>query len=306
MSKTIVFLLIFFSINLVVYGQQEKLLTHFMYDRFSFNPAACGLEGNVNASLIYRNQWDKVVGAPNSAVLNADADLNQVAIGGAGVTFYHDAIGFFKQNNLMLSYSYPFQIREAGMLNVGLGLGLINFGIDPDWIPPTTSNDQYLTSAASGSNLNANLGVLWKSFKGYYLGLSTTNLNAPTIKAMNFTFDRHYYFMAGNRFKNVLGPSKDVDCQMIVRSDFIKVSADFNARYLHQNLFYAGLSYRTTEALCFLVGFFPIKNTTLGYSYDLTLNGLNTISRGSHEIVVRYKYVIPEPPLEKSKHPRWL
>jgi hypothetical protein len=47
-------------------------------------------------------------------------------------------------------------------------------------------------------------------------------------------------------------------------------------------------------------------NWIAGYSYDITMNKLRDISKGSHEIAVRYLIPLPEPPLQKAKHPRWL
>ena len=89
----------------VLFGQQDKLLTHFMYDRMSINPGETGLDEGICATSIYRNQWDKVNGAPNSAVLNVAANMNRFFPGGLGLSFYHDAIGFSRQNNLLLNYS---------------------------------------------------------------------------------------------------------------------------------------------------------------------------------------------------------
>ena len=54
-----------------VSAQQDKLITHFIYDKMSINPGKTGM-GMLNticATTLYRNQWDKVNGAPNSAVL---------------------------------------------------------------------------------------------------------------------------------------------------------------------------------------------------------------------------------------------
>jgi len=288
--------------------QQAPLLTNFMFHRFNFNPGATGIDDGISGAMIYRNQWDKITGAPNTAFFNVEANLNKFAVGGAGITFMHDVIGSYKTNNVTLNYSYPFQIGEVGMINVGLGLGIINFSNNPDYITPTlNNNDAALIKPGSGSAMNMNFGVCWKSFKGLYSGISVTNLNKPVIRSMNsFQMYRTYYLMSGYKFSNILGQGRDIECQLLVRSDILKTSADLNALYYHSNLFYAGLTYRTTESICFLAGFYPLKNTTIGYAYDLTINGLNTVSRGTNEIVLKYKYIIPEPPLEKSKHPRWL
>ena len=73
MKKNLLVLSLFITVlGGAVYGQQDKLITHFMYDKMSLNPGKTGMDGGICASSIYRNQWDKVNGAPNSIVLNPD------------------------------------------------------------------------------------------------------------------------------------------------------------------------------------------------------------------------------------------
>src|SRR5690554_524749 len=64
---------------LYTYGQQDKILTHFIFDKMSINPGATGVGMNhqVCGTMIYRNQWDKFNGAPNSVLVNAEANLSQ-------------------------------------------------------------------------------------------------------------------------------------------------------------------------------------------------------------------------------------
>jgi type IX secretion system PorP/SprF family membrane protein len=301
------FLVVMLFLCASAYGQQEKLLTHFMYDRMSFNPGSTGTDVGYSATMLYRNQWDRFVGAPNSYILNLEGNFNNIGLGGMGLSIYHDAIGFLRQNNFVFNYSHPFQIRELWMLNIGLGVGLVNFSNNSaDWIPPTTLDDPMLQKIGSSTNLDLNLGLFWKSFKGYYFGISSTHLNQSELNKPSFTNKRHYFFTGGNRFTNVFGPGRDIESQLLMRSDLIKVSGDINLRYFHENLFYSGLAFRPFESVGFLVGLYPFKNATVGYSYDLNIFGLNSVSNGSHELLFRYKYVIPEPPLEKTKHPRWL
>jgi hypothetical protein len=53
-----------------IHAQQDKLLTHFIYDKMTINPGKTGIDmyNSICGTSIYRNQWDKVNGAPNSAV----------------------------------------------------------------------------------------------------------------------------------------------------------------------------------------------------------------------------------------------
>jgi type IX secretion system PorP/SprF family membrane protein len=290
----------------VSHAQQEKLLTHFIYDKMSLNPGSTGLDEGICGTMIYRNQWDKVNGAPNSAVLNLEANLTRFFPGGVGISAYHDAIGFNRQNNALLNYSFPVDLGEH-VLGVGVGFGIVNMGIDPSWIPPVTINDPSLPSKTSGTAIDLNGGLFFKKKNNnYYFGVSSTHLTSSEIKNMYYTNARHYNVMAGYKFMDLFGANKDLDIQVLMRSDLVKYTADVNIRYMHKNKLYAGLTYRTSDAVALMAGFVPARNFTVGYSYDLTINQLASISRGTHEVVVKYCYFLPPPPVQKSKHPRWL
>lgn len=293
------------------FGQQEKLLTHFIYDKMSINPGATGMGEGICATMVYRNQWDKFNGAPNSTIFNVDANINRFFPGGVGLSFYNDAIGFSRQNNLMLNYSYPITLPgRAGVIGVGIGAGIVNYGMRPNWVTGDPSTpDALLPGDVSSTNLDLNFGLYWKGPKDIYAGISSTHLSASQLKMtnlMNYNTARHYYLMGGKKFRDVVGDGQDIDAQLLVRTDMVKFSADINVRYMYHNMFYGGLTYRTTDAIGVMLGYSPTSSLTFGYSYDLTISKLSSISRGSHELVARYCYIIPPPPVQKSKHVRWL
>jgi type IX secretion system PorP/SprF family membrane protein len=272
-----------------------------------------GMLNSICATTLYRNQWDKVNGAPNSAILNIEADLSRFFPGGIGLSFYHDAIGFARQNNVILNYSYPIPIGN-GTLGLGIGVGIINYGMDPLWVPPTSNPDNSLPTGFAATNLDVNFGAYYEG-KGFYAGISSTHLTESLLKQTVNNFDqtyqtaRHYYLMGGKKFHDILGGT--IDAQVLMRTDMVKFSADINARYIYDfgnsKVGYGGMTIRTTDAIAFMFGYTPMENLTVGYSYDLTLfNKLSSISRGSHELLVRYCYNIPEPPKQNARHPRWL
>jgi len=299
----------------VSFGQQDKLLTHFMYDRMSVNPGETGLDDGICATSIYRNQWDKVNGAPNSAVLNVAANMNRFFPGGLGLSFYHDAIGFSRQNNLLLNYSYPISLGNVGVLGAGIGVGMMSYSMNPAWIPPQTINDPSLPGADfSAINLDLNFGLYLKG-RNYYAGLSSTHLSesemlgsSTGIGVAGYSTARHYYIMGGYKLPNIA--SGALDFNLMMRTDLVKYSVDINSRYFfkkdNKEFGYVGLTYRTSDAIGIMLGYNAFKNFTCGYSYDITINKLSSISRGSHEFFVRYCYYLKNPPKTYSTHPRWL
>jgi type IX secretion system PorP/SprF family membrane protein len=315
MNKKIIILVnLLFAINLCVLAQQDPLLTHFSFNKMALNPGSTGLDDGFCATTIYRNQWDKVSGAPNSAVLNLEGNMNRFFPGGVGVNFYHDAIGFGRQNNLMLNYSYPLKIGED-KLGIGLGLGILNFGLKPTWITPDNNNfDKSIPETFSATGLDINFGLYYQSSKRFYIGISGTHLNSSNLKQSvtqgNSTYDqiykvaRHLYVMAGYK-TNPIGPG-NIDFQTMLRSDLNKYSLDLNAKYTLSKIGYAGMTYRTSDAIAIMLGFIPMINMTVGYSYDLTLSKLSSVSRGSHEVLLKYCYYLPIPPVTVTRNPRWL
>jgi type IX secretion system PorP/SprF family membrane protein len=299
----------------VLFGQQDKLLTHFMYDRMSINPGETGLDDGICATSIYRNQWDKVNGAPNSAVLNVAANMNRFFPGGLGLSFYHDAIGFSRQNNLLLNYSYPINLGNVGVLGAGIGVGVMSYAMNPSWIPPQKLNDPSLPgNDFSAISLDLNFGLYLKG-RNYYAGLSSTHLSesemlgsATGIGVAGYSTARHYYLMGGYKLPNIA--SGALDFNLMMRTDLVKYSVDINSRYFFKKdskeFGYVGLTYRTSDAIGIMLGYNAFKNFTCGYSYDITVNKLSSISRGSHEFFVRYCFYLKNPPKTYSTHPRWL
>jgi len=293
----------------------------------SLNPGQTGMDiarDGICATSMYRNQWDKVNGAPNSAVFNVAAKLDRFMPGGIGISFYHDAIGFTRQNNVLLNYSYPIIIPETGVLGVGLGLGIQNFGMDPSWVPPQTMNDPTLPTGFGSTQLDVNFGLYFKGVQGYYVGISSTHLPASTFEAdgavngstnpITYNTARHYYIMGGYKQKQVITDG-DIEGNFLIRTDMVKLSADLNARFIWKDAAYGGLTYRTSDAVAVMLGAYPgrlmqtggaLERLLVGYSYDITTNQLSNISKGSHEILLKYCYYLPPIPIQKSKHPRWL
>jgi type IX secretion system PorP/SprF family membrane protein len=310
MIKNLAFYVLVLLVANNLIAQQDKLITHFIYDKMSVNPGETGIDDGICLTSMYRNQWDKVNGAPNSALFNIGANMSRFFPGGIGLAFYHDAIAFNRQNNVLLNYSYPLKLGDAGVLGIGLGVGITNFGMNPEWVPPTTSMDNSLPGKWNATSLDMNFGLYFKGSSDYYVGLSSTHLpqsllqkNTATTK-QSFQTVRHYYLMGGKKIRNVWGG--DLDIQALIRTELVKFSGDLNIRYIWKDKLYGGLTYRNVDAVALMLGWMPIQNFTIGYSYDLTTNKLSSVSRGSHEILMKYCFYLPTPPITRSNHPRWL
>ncbi len=312
-------LLFTFSCLIVSLGfsQSDKQLSHYMFDNVSFNPGATGYKGFCG-SLFYRDQWEKVDGAPNTFLLNAQGNIQKLSAG-VGLSIARDVIGFQSELDVKLNFAKHFYIPRKGHLSLGLGLGIINTGFQPKWVTPDIGEDPNLPLAEAGSSLDLNFGVFWRGTSvPYYLGISATHLTQPNIKKVYFEKARHYYVTGGIDIgynmlaiasELTLKPSFLLISEGVTTSLNVSLLADY---WLNTTQgIWGGLSYRTTDAVVIMLGFqtklytktftsqgsgflgkpnriSPGDVLKIGYSYDVTTSKSNVYSKGSHEIMLSY------------------
>ncbi len=311
MNKGLSFLICFLAINFS-FAQQDKQFTHYMFDKMSYNPATTGFSGYC-ATLIYRNQWDHVERAPNTTLLNLQGNFPQQNLG-LGISLTNDAIGFQRNNTVTLNGAYHVR-TNAGILSGGIGVGIINVGFSPNWIPPQTWDDPNLPPAIAGTGFDVNLGLHWHGItKPYYIGISTTHLAPPTLKNINYSVARHYYILAGYNIKLPYKRQVHLKPSVLLKSDGTTMIFDINASVdfwvTNYSFLWGGFSYRFKDAIAINVGyaFSPSYKVSknmmkIGYSFDIMTNPLNTYGKGTHELMFNFCIFPPRPVIGKHSNP---
>ena len=312
MKKSLTFLFCYLTVGLS-FAQQDKQFTHYMFDKMSFNPAATGFKGYCG-TLIYRNQWDRVMDAPNTTLLNIQGNIPKQNLG-VGMSFTNDAIGYMRNNTLTVNGAYHF-VTTAGILSGGIGM--INVGLSPNWIPPQTLQDNMLPTATAGTGFDMNLGLYWHGTAPYYVGISTTHLAPPTLNGVNISVARHYYVIAGYDFplsqKLNWGKRVDLKPSVLIKADGATTVFDVNVMgdvWLNNySYLWGGLSYRMTDAVALQLGYaFSPKNNAsenmlkFGYSFDIMTNPLNVYGKGTHELMLNYCMFPPPPAVPRHGNP---
>jgi hypothetical protein len=65
---------------------------------------------------------------------------------------------------------------------------------------------------------------------------------------------------------------------------------DLGARVIYKDELWAGLTYRSRDAVCFLLGYMFKNYLMVGYSYDFTTSNVRKYSSGSHEIMLGIRF----------------
>jgi type IX secretion system PorP/SprF family membrane protein len=135
---------------------------------------------------------------------------------------------------------------------------------------------------------------LWLYSRDYFAGLAVQNVFSDKLDYINDKVNTnagkllpHYFFSAGYRFFL----DDDITClpsTMVKYVTPLPVSFDVNCKLQYQDFMWAGVSYRIHDGFAAMFGFNLSTSINLGYSYDVTTSKLNTVSKGTHEIMIGF------------------
>jgi type IX secretion system PorP/SprF family membrane protein len=136
---------------------------------------------------------------------------------------------------------------------------------------------------------------VWLYAKDYFLGVSAQQIVPQNIAFSNNTvyvekgkLIPHLFFSAGYR----LPISQDVSLLPSALVRYVTplpVGFDLNAKFMYQDLLWIGGSYRYQDGFAGMMGLNISHNINIGYSYDLQTSRLNTVSKGTHEILIGFQ-----------------
>jgi type IX secretion system PorP/SprF family membrane protein len=174
-----------------------------------------------------------------------------------------------------------------------LGATVTQHALDKAALTTYLPNDPTILSAYSSSLIpDVNFGLLLHKGNQFSIGISTMSLVQTKVDiynlgnqvrnkiVRNYFIHGDYTFDVNTNFK--IQPS--VVFRMI---EALPMQFDFNTRFIFQEKYWAGLSFRHKDAIAAMVGL-NIYRFRFGYAYDFTLSDMRNFSAGSHEIALTY------------------
>ena len=313
MKRGIVFAFLFFCCMRSIFAQQKPQYTQYIFNSYLLNPAFAGIENYVDVKVGHRRQWTGLEGAPVSTYLTVNAPIGEGFLNGGsgsgnpsersytstymaaephhgvGLTLMSDKAGIISQTNIGGTYAYHLGLTSTMNLAVGVTAGISQYSIDKNLI--TLENDidpAIINIAGTRWNPDVSFGaVLYGA--NYFVGMSAQQLLPQRLFTNNFANDTktvpHFFFTGGVR----MYVSDDINMIPSVLVKFIKpvpVTFDINLKVAFRDKFWIGGSYRRNDSFGALAGFNLSSLINIGYSYDINTSSLNTVSNGSHEIVL--------------------
>ena len=314
-------LFLFCMVVFQTYAQIQPATSHYMFNPQIFNPAFYGKNEGINFGANYRHQWAALSGQPRTVNIFTDANIPR-AHGGLGFNITNDMLGAFSLTNFNVGYAFIQDIKKKLKISIGLNAGATFSKLDGSrLITPQGSNgdlnDDILSNQIQRSirpNLSFGISIIHKYIEA---GLVYTNLinGKDKFAGINRTQKSNYggvlQTYVGSKIR--IKENFNVRPSILLTTDFRQFQTDISFMagykdYVALGFNVRGYNKRAFESLSPIISMGPIKNICLIYSYDVTLNKLNPVNNGSHEITLNY--VLPNNKIYRNpkiiNNPRFL
>jgi len=221
---------------------------------------------------------------------------------GVGFSILNDKTGPLSRIAAYGSYAYHVPVGTRTTLSFGASIGIQEVKVDVNEVDfgqtnpvdPAVLTSGYLNKIEPDMNAG-----LWLSNPSFFLGASAQQIIPVPINASNgaITSDSvtlltgklvpHMFFTAG--YKILAGDDISVLPSVMLRYvQPLPIGVDINVKVQYQDLLWVGFSYRHQNGFAAMLGVNISSTFNLGYSYDYTTTELNTVSKGTHEIVLGF------------------
>ncbi|MBK7753451.1 MAG: type IX secretion system membrane protein PorP/SprF [Flavobacteriales bacterium] len=277
--------------GLLVQAQQEVMVSQYMFNGLFLNPAYAGSHPYVSGSVLHREQWTNMPGAPSTSMLAVDGPLWNNRMG-LGLSIVHDRIGVSRDLDISGHYAYSIRTGETSRLAFGLRAGLSVYSANMGELVYWDANDDVYQQRIKNAMVGKfGFGVFWHD-ELTYVGLSVPTIyaadgqvSAAAASALDHYFTQHFYLHAGRVFH--LNENFDLKPSVLVKyQPDAPPQVDLNCNVLFRDRLWLGAGYRTGDAFVGMLEYQITPMFRVGYAYDMTTSMLRRFNGGSHEVML--------------------
>jgi len=269
-----------------VHAQLYPVFTQYYFNELMINPAYAGANVQLSATSTYRNQWINFPGAPKTISFTAHSSFFHGKVG-LGLMINEDRIGSYNNKDITTAYSYKIKFPKS---TLSFGVQAIFYFINADYsaLNLIDINDQ---SFSNLRRFNPNVGAgIYYNRKNFFAGLSVPFLISSKFSSAGAEQYQNYFIRSGSIF--LLDPKGNFkwNPNILIRLQGGQpMSMDINNSIIFYDVFSAGVSYRSGDAV---IGFMSLKLSEklyFNYSFDFTTSHLAPFSSGTQEFMLNYR-----------------
>lgn len=324
--RVLALLTVMVSAMLQLAAQQAPHYTQYMLNQFIINPALAGIENYTDVKISHRHQWVGLQDAPVTTYLTihgpigkADDRITATSYEmpgenprgenywqqytaakphhGIGLKIINDRTGPLSRIGAYAAYAYHIGISAQTSLSAGFEAGVRKLSLNRSKLDFGSANPIDPAVYASGdiNSVKPDFGAgIYLYSPDYFIGLSAQQVIPQNVyfsdlqvKATQNKLVPHIFATAGYRFQ-LNDDFSALPSVMLKMVSPVPAQIDINCKVQYRDLVWAGVSVRPQDGFAGLLGVNVSNTFNVGYSYDYTTSALNTISKGTHEIMVGF------------------
>ncbi len=311
----------------IAVAQQVPMYSQYIMNGFLINPSIAGRDGYTTLNLTVREQWVGMEDAPSTYAASFQTRLlrnsyiskstavrkklvkptkgSRVGLGGY---LFSDINGIMRRTGGQAVYAYHIPLGKSleapNTLSFGLAFTAYQYATNIDGAIYNRNDPFLMTYDRSVFIPDFNFGASYTTSK-YYVGFSMTNLLRGSLAFADSSDSRRHelghYFLSGG-IKIPLADNWKLEPSALIKSSdmFFKViQADITTRVYFKNDYWAGVSYRTSDAIVFMLGL-KYDRFYFAYAFDYPMSDIRSKTLGSHELTLAVKFG------ESARRYRWI
>jgi type IX secretion system PorP/SprF family membrane protein len=285
-------LLIILNYPISLSAQQKAMFTQYMFNWLMINPSYSSMDEAVNITALARQQWVGFNGSPNTQTVSIHSPLKQSRTS-VGLIFMRDQIGeVISENGILATAAHKVAIGDNTYFALGLSAGIGKYLGQYSQTGSSSAAQDPVFADQNTSRSNIGFGVMMFSQK-FYAGFSSpffyyrdfgTSINSATAY-------KPHYLLQGGYLLDLVDDIKFKPNALIKYVNGSPVQIDLNANFLFKETIWLGVSLRSMDSVDLLAKVQLNSNLQLGYSYDFTTSRLASVERGSHELVLSFRFI---------------
>lgn len=279
------------------FAQQRPVFSQYMFNGLVLNPAYAGNQKQFSASVLHRDQWVNIEGAPKTQSFITHTAFKDWPVG-VGFMLSRDQIGVHDDYSMYGSYAYKIR-TSAGTLAMGLQAGF-NYTIsDFKKLRVFDLSDPNFAARITRFNPNFGTGAFFSN-KTTYAGISIPYIINNKVydkeDIISEAKEARYYFITGGHIFTLSEMLKLKPSTLLRFQEGQPVGVDLNANLFIDDVVNVGASYRSGDSMIFLFEILVNQNFTFGYAYDRTISRIVNYTDGTHELMLTYRLALGKGP----------
>jgi len=281
------FIVLFFVVQVQVYGQQDPLYTQYYNNYSLINPAYAGSHGFFTATAYLCGPWVAKSGGPESMSLSIHGATEKNF--GIGFSVVHNNEYMLNETRAFLDFSYSMDVSKYSTLALGIKSGGRILKVDYEKIG--ISKEDLFQENVNEFKQNLGIGAFYYS-DNHYASLSIIDLfripfydqSLKTIQKIN----RMKFYLSAGYIHEINDDLKMKPSFMIKTLNDRIVSTDISTNILWKDQIEFGLSYRLDKAVSGILQVALSDCVKLSYSINTVSKRLNGYSGPSQDIKLSF------------------